>query len=375
MVLRVRNLEENFISALHVYYKYQQLPAAFKALGGDYQSAFARTQQYVEAYTLLVHSIQGLINSTSSAQSGFHEKIFDLDNALRQVDRMVEHQMTGTEETTGAGYLDELRSELSLTLKCLRRVEVGAMLLGLDTTGDVAPDAVSAAVDEDQAITLLQDTPVAASTISRALRSNDRGRRYAALAILNDHAPRLLSIEDPTIQDQLQLQESQLIVSLAACLTDNENFDLISGILSQLVDIPVWRDEIVVQNTLSVYHAKALEVLDMRPTFSGLEAYLAVWKACCRNDGCSWFVDACRTPLMVPVVTAWIRRVVQNDQGFQPVPYVPPSLSEYVEDIASSEDISRTLVVELESAYEKLKKSSTDSWWTLLADMSRAHAM
>ena len=326
---------------------------------------------YVEIYTALLSAARSIIDMGSQYQETLNEYTLELDGALRQMHLTVIYQLKTAIEPQMAQALRQLEDEILLTMKSLRRDGVDAMLPKMDVAVDADPVAdgerAITSLDEDHSIGLLTQHATLPTVIVKSLSNPREGTRYAALAIIHDHISAWFRAEE--VQDvHHRFKEAQLVFGLSTCLADGENFELLSGILAQLLSITMWRDEIVGCFLLSRYHAKALDLLkSQQPSFRRLEVYLNVWRSASRFLDCATFTSECESDEAIVVVLNCMIRLGGTEHPFigQPQPYIPDAMAQYVGTIHTRRGENDVYVKRLRSAFQSLIVLTSNTWWNL----------
>lgn len=306
-------------------------------------------------YRLLIQSTRALIQTCSRSSDILNDNTLELDTALRQTVLTVEHQKDSESRAASeegvAEALNDLLSQLQMAMKGLRRNGLEAILFPQDYSTTVVADPAAA---DEKYVALLQTSPWLPSIISKALTDLRESTRYAALTILHDdESNRLL-----TTENQNQFKEAGLMESLTACLMDAENFELVSGILSKLVDIENWRQEIQAKNTIAAYEKAASMVMSSNAaTLRRLEVYLKMWKACRGHSDC-----ALNTAMTVFRATQGLKTVAKE---VHTVPYIPPSLEGHIEELRKARGYSERAAVMLGTSFEEMQTIYAAFKWTM----------
>lgn len=269
-----------------------------------------------------------------------NENTLELDAALRQTIQTVEHQR-GSVDATKDEPLDQslgtLLSELQAAMTCLRRNGLEAILFPLD---NLTTSTVDYATLDETYLSLLQDSPW---IISDALNHHREGTRYAALALVHDDESRWFSPDE----NHQQFAKADLVASLVACLNNPENFELVSGILSKLLALDGWRQEIENQ-MLAEYQKAAFLVLRKAPTMRRLEVYLQMWQTCRSHPGCELEI--------IGTMRGVTQGLKELGKRAHTVPYIPSSVSADIGRMQLAKGPSKEMVADLEASFHSLQE-------------------
>lgn len=359
---------ENIVKALSMFDHYRRLSKAVSAptspVDPDF-SSLVDSNAVAELYLVFVREVRNIIETGSQYLESLDKSTLELDSALRGMLLMIDSNqesalgLSGPDQRRDA--LQDLRAEITLTMKSLRRDGVEA-IIPKDPTfveTDVAESGHLIQLDEDHSVSRLRESPGLQLALIRAVLNKREGTRYAALSILHDYA---LSWFDND-ENHNHFQRITLVNSFDECLADREtgpeNFELVCGIVAQLVSLDAWRRNIV-GVYLDKFHERAKELLLQGPSLRRLEVYLDVWKACRQYSDCAAFVAACETDDALSLVADCLKNTTSR-----PPPYIPQSVAEFVNVIQNGHDENHLPAHNLCRAFGTLERAKDHLWWNL----------
>ncbi|KAG8934122.1 hypothetical protein FRC01_005021 [Tulasnella sp. 417] len=359
---------ENIVKALSMFSHYRRLSKAVSSPASPVDSDFALlvdSNAVAELYLVFVRNARSIIDAGSQYLDSLDKSTLELDSALRGMLLTIGNQdsavgLSGQDQRRDA--LQDLRSEILLTMKSLRRDGVEA-IIPKDPTfveTDAAEGSHPIQMDEDHSVARLRESPGLQLALIRAVLNKREGTRYAALSILHDYG---LSWFDND-EDHNPFQRRTLVNSFDECLADKEtgpeNFELVCGIVAQLVTLDPWRRNIV-EVYLDKFHERAKELLAQGPSLRRLEVYLDVWKACRQYPDCATFVAACETDEVLSLITVCLH----NTTTHQLPPYIPQSVMDFVNVIHRDRDEDHLPAQNLRRAFGSLEQAKDHTWWNL----------
>ncbi|KAG8912868.1 hypothetical protein FRC00_003586 [Tulasnella sp. 408] len=325
---------ENIVEALNMFSHYRRLSKAVSSPASPVDSDFASlvdSNAVAELYLVFVREARSIIDAGSQYLDALDKSTLELDSALRGMLLTIDNQdsvlpLSGQDQRRDV--LQELRAEIALTMKSLRR------------------DGVEAIIPKDPTFLAL----------IRAVLNKREGTRYAALSILHDYG---LSWFDND-ENHNPFQRRTLVNSFDECLADKEtgpeNFELVCGIVAQLVTLDPWRRNIV-EVYLDKFHERAKELLVQGPSLRRIEVYLDVWKACRQYPDCAAFVAACETDEVLSLITDCLHITTT-----QPPPYIPQSVVDFVNVIQHGRDEDHLPAQNLRRALGTLERAKDHTW-------------
>lgn len=356
---------EYIVKALSMFSHYRRLSKDVVAPTSPVDSEFASlvdSNAVAELYLVFVRQARSIINAGSQDLDSLDKSTLELDSVLRGMLLTIEYQdsapgFPGQDQRRDP--LQELRLEIVPTMRSLRRDGVEA-IVPKDPTfveTDAAEGSHPNQMDEDHSVARLRESPGLQLALIRAVLNKREGTRYAALSILHDYG---LSWFDND-EHHNPFQRRTLVNSFDECLADKEtgpeNFELVCGILAQLVTLDPWRRNIV-ESYLDRFHERAKELLIQGSSLRRWEVYLDVWKACRQYPDCAAFVTACETDEVLFHITGCLYNTTIP-------PYIPQSVVEFVNAIYHGRGEDNPPAQELLRAFGTLERAKDDTWWRL----------
>ncbi|KAG9019358.1 hypothetical protein FRB90_003462 [Tulasnella sp. 427] len=356
---------ENIVKAFTMFDRYRRLSRAIATSPAFAQFASViDSNAILELYLAFVRGARSIIDAGSQALESLDKSTLELDSSLRGILLTIDNQDPILAPPTPDGrrdVLQTLRSEIVLTMKSLRRDGVEA-IIPKDPTfieSDLVEGVHPIEMDEDYSVTRLRDSPGLQLALIRAVLNKREGTRYAALSILHDYA---LSWFDND-ENHNSFHRSTLVNSFDECLSDKEtgpeNFELVCGIVAQLVGLDPWRRNIV-DVYLDKFQDRAQELLAQGPSLRRLEVYLDVWKSCRKHSDCASFVATCETDEVLSLILDCLDKAAA-----QPPPYIPQSVTEFVEIVHKARDEDHQQASNLHRALGRLERARNHTWWNL----------
>ncbi|KAG8897584.1 hypothetical protein FRB99_008056, partial [Tulasnella sp. 403] len=334
-----RNLYRNLVQALNMYHYYQLLQSALQSVKIQAQSDYSpllRPEQYAELYTQLLRAFRTLINTGAYHHEVLTVHMLELDGALRQLRLTVSRQTEGSQhENDERSPFDALEEAIGQTMDCLRK-DAMEVMFPRATSGDAHPirggGSIAPAFTSEYLTSRLRNSPTLPDAVVKALKKEHEGSRYAALAMIHDYAPEWFTDDKTDLHERFT--QAGLVPTLRACMTNEENLPLVSGIIVQLMDSSLWARELIRSDLLRAFLGRGTEVLHVsqprrgernprrhRSPFRVLEYILDVWRVCNAHPDCESLANEWRRPEVRQRLIRYIHSFSQlRDNEIRPLP-------------------------------------------------------
>ncbi|KAG8899535.1 hypothetical protein FRB99_006579 [Tulasnella sp. 403] len=335
-----RNLHKNVVKALNAYHYYQRLQGvAFQSTELGVQSdhwSLLGPESYVDLYTRFLRAFRRLIETGAY----LHEShTVELDEALQQLRLTV----SGRWHASGTPFQPNgMEQEIDETILCLRKDALTGIFRRLT---DFVGGFVAAAPGEADITSTLYRHPEFPQMIVEALEK-PKGPRYAALAMIRDDATKWFEDDTNCRILHQRFTGAGLLPALQSCMRCEEHLPLISDIIVQLMNSPLWAEQVAESRLLRAFFDRGKDVLQSvdgdhgrerkrgTRSFRIVEYILNVWRICGNHPKSKGLADEWHTPRHRQHLMGYIDSLrVPGQTGFQPSPlYVPESLAAYVTD-------------------------------------------
>ncbi|KAG8894711.1 hypothetical protein FRB99_001041 [Tulasnella sp. 403] len=333
-----KNLYKNVVQALNMYHYYQRLqsaPQPTKIQAQSDYSPFLRPEQYAELYTELLRAFMALIDS-----GAYH------------------HETEGSQyENDERGPFDDLEDAIGQTMGWIRKDAIEAMFpRATDGDADLIQDGGSLAptLTEEYLTSRLRNSPTLSDAVVKALKKEHEGSRYAALAMIHDYARKWFTDDKTDLHERFT--QAGLVPTLRACMTNEENLPLVSGIIVQLMDSSLWAREVTRSQLLNTFLDHGRDVIQR---FIDNQHRRRRGEEDTRGP-CSPF------RVLEYILDVWKRVTLTQTAKLLPKNGVSLKLDSALSDI-NTRNIDDESATDLNDAYTKLLRDANAAWWKLWA--------